>query len=271
VKTSAILNKNIKLTLIILLSLFFFEGFTQEAEYGKNCKEITWAPTICNYFTPANGYERKEVDKFGVFYRIFAIVITEGILHTGEKLNGFGSKYAAIFDYPIGKKDLHQCADAAIYMRTTFLNGGLGMRKPSEIKWHYTDGTNLSYQDFLNKNNLENGKEGFFSYMENIFIYAGTWSIENYDTKSVSIEKLKIGDMMVEGGFPGHIVSIVDIIENDIGEKLYMLSQSFMPAQSNHILLDDDGDVWFDLNKYDDIIPTPDWTFNKNSFRRFTN
>ena len=36
---------------------------------------------------------------------------------------------------------------------------------------------------------------------------------------------------------PGHVVLIVDMAENDKGEKIFMLAQSYMPAQQTQILI----------------------------------
>ena len=92
--------------------------------------------------------------------------------------------------------------------------------------------------------------------------YCGTWSLQEYDTIEVDIKEMQVGDMFLIGGFPGHTMSIVDIIENSEGNKKFMLAQSFMPAQEQHILLNI-NDVWFDsVNE----IP---WNFTAKDLRRF--
>ena len=43
---------------------------------------------------------------------------------------------------------------------------------------------------------------------------------------------MQIGDVLIQGGSPGHAVIVVDMAENPAtGEKLYLLAQSYMPAQ----------------------------------------
>lgn len=37
--------------------------------------------------------------------------------------------------------------------------------------------------------------------------------------KLQSLDKMKIGDVFIKGGSPGHAVIIVDMAENDKGEK----------------------------------------------------
>ena len=224
--------------------------------------------TIQNTFQVPEGYERVE-DDYADFFRNFPILLEEGRYYDGKTLPGLGITYAGIFDYVIGRRDLHQCADAAIYMRTQYLlESGRGL---NDIKWHYTDGSHLTYGNFLSMRRAKHGKTSFLAYMENIWTYAGTWSIQEYETDSVNIKNARPGDIFVEGGFPGHAVTIVDMVENDEGKRLYMLAQSFMPAQSHHILLDINDTVWFDFDKNEKVVATPGWVFSKRSLKRFNN
>lgn len=224
--------------------------------------------TIQNTFTAPEGYDRVE-DRYADFFRAFPILLEEGRYYDGKTLPGLDITYAGIFDYPIGRRNLHQCADASIYMRTKYmLDSG---RKLSDIKWHYTDGSWLTYADYLSKRRTKPGKTSFLSYMENIWTYAGTWSIEEYETDPIKIKDARPGDLFIEGGFPGHAVTIVDMVENDEGKKLYMLAQSFMPAQSHHILLNINNSVWFDFDSNKDVVATPGWVFSKKSVKRFNN
>ena len=224
--------------------------------------------TISNYFEAPDGYERVEIDDYTEYFRNFPIHIGEGRYYDGKTLPGFGITYAANLDYYIGRRDLHQCADAAIFMRTAYL---VRTREYKDIKWHYTDGSHLTYSSFLSMRKAKHGKESFLAYMENIWTYAGTWSIQEYETDSVNIKDARPGDIFVEGGFPGHAVTIVDMVENDEGKRLYMLAQSFMPAQSHHILLDINDTVWFDFDRNENVVATPGWVFSKRSVKRFNN
>ena len=76
-------------------------------------------------------------------------------------------------------------------------------------------------------------------------------------------------DVFVQGGSPGHAVIVVDVVLNvNNGKKRFLLAQSYMPAQEQHVLLNQEtGDVWYDLNE-DDII-TPEWSFVSTDLKRF--
>lgn len=55
--------------------------------------------------------------------------------------------------------------------------------------------------------------------------------------RAVTIEETKIGDVFIKGGFPGHAVMVVDIaVDESTQEKVFLLAQSYMPAQEIQIL-----------------------------------
>ena len=69
-----------------------------------------------------------------------------------------------------------------------------------------------------------------------VFAYANTVSLER-QLKSVDVKDMQIGDVFMKGPLPGHCVIVVDMAENEeTGEKLFMIAQSYMPAQEIHVL-----------------------------------
>ena len=83
---------------------------------------------------------------------------------------------------------------------------------------------------------------------------------------------MQIGDVLIQGGSPGHAVIVVDMaLKLDTGEKLFLLAQSYMPAQEIHILKNPEEpgiSPWYRLNQ-DDQINTPEWRFYKEDLKRF--
>ena len=72
------------------------------------------------------------------------------------------------------------------------------------------------------------------------------------------------GDVLIKGGFPGHAMMVVDVVENQSGHKMVLLAQGFMPAQSIHIVKnpeDDNLSPWYDLNTDGPVI-TPGFVFS---------
>ncbi|MFM7767840.1 MAG: DUF4846 domain-containing protein, partial [Bacteroidota bacterium] len=108
-------------------------------------------------------------------------------------------------------------------------------------------------------------------YMEMVFSYAGTASLEK-ELKPVDLADMQIGDLFIKGGFPGHAVVVVDMaVHESTGEKLFLLAQSYMPAQETHVLKNpnDAGlSPWYALD-FDGELTTPEWTFGRQQLKRF--
>ena len=83
---------------------------------------------------------------------------------------------------------------------------------------------------------------------------------------------MQIGDVLIQGGSPGHAVIVVDMAENPAtGEKLYLLAQSYMPAQDIQVLVnlkERDKSPWYTL-KGEGSILTPEWGFTSADLKRF--
>jgi hypothetical protein len=107
--------------------------------------------------------------------------------------------------------------------------------------------------------------------MEMVFQFAGTLSLSK-ELKPVSPEDVQIGDILIQGGSPGHAVMVVDmVIHPETKEKLFLLAQSYMPAQETQVLrnpIDYLSSPWFYFDS-SDVLDTPEWTFYKGDLKRF--
>ena len=102
-------------------------------------------------------------------------------------------------------------------------------------------------------------------------MYSETLSLFNELPKINNASNLKIGDTLIKGGSPGHVVMIADVIKNEIGEKRFILFQGNTPAQSVHFLknLEDISlSPWYEL-KLNSKISIPGYTFANSKFIRF--
>ena len=103
-----------------------------------------------------------------------------------------------------------------------------------------------------------------------VFAYAGTLSLEK-EMKKIATDNIKIGDVFIHGGNPGHAVIVVDMAKNKADEIVILLAQSYMPAQEIHVLknFNDPGlSPWYSMKNLD-ILKTPEWAFSKDALRRF--
>jgi hypothetical protein len=129
--------------------------------------------------------------------------------------------------------------------------------KGSKVSWFKTDRESKSYKAFR-------------KYLVLVFSYAGTLSLEK-ELDVIAIKNLKIGDIFIQGGSPGHAIIVVDMAENKDGEKTVMLAQSYMPAQDIHILKNPNNTAnspWYKIKDLEELA-TPEWTFNKEHVKRF--
>lgn len=190
--------------------------------------------------------------------------------------------YAYVVDLAIGDKDLHQCADAIMRLKAEYL---WKTQQYDRIHFNFTNGFRVDYTEWMkgrrmivkgNKTYWDNGSTpsntyaDFWAYMELIFTYAGTASLEK-ELVNKSISAAEIGDVLIKGGFPGHAVIIIDkAINSANGEAIYLLAQSYMPAQETHVLKnphDANGNPWYTLD--DGQINTPEWTFDSSQLKSF--
>jgi len=148
----------------------------------------------------------------------------------------------------IGTRDLQQCADAVIRLRAEYLYAS---KEYNQIHFNYTSGFNAQYSKWRLGNKIavsgnkvnyyykpkSNDKTylGFKSYLTNVFNYAGTYSL-NEELKTRKPDNIAAGDVLIIGGFPGHVITVIAVSKNKKGEKAVLLAQSYMPAQSIHVL-----------------------------------
>jgi hypothetical protein len=127
--------------------------------------------------------------------------------------------------------------------------------KGNTTSWYHAAQPSDSYDTFLDYLNL-------------VFTYAGTISLAR-SMSPTKMNKLKIGDVFIVGGSPGHAVIVVDMAANRSGDTIFMLAQSYMPAQDIHVLKnlnDDSMSPWYKLKEGEEL-KTPEWNFTTQQLR----
>jgi len=187
--------------------------------------------------------------------------------------------WEAVLDMPILKRDLIQCADAIIKLRAEYF---FSRGEYDRIEFALTNGMMVPFSRFTEGWNIKVkgnrtewvrwGKAGasrevFDDYLRFIYTYCGTRSLAK-EMVSVEVGDIRIGDVFIEGGSPGHAVMVMDLAENGKGERAMILAQSFMPSQEMHVLKGDDGiSPWYRVEEGE--LRTPEWKFKKGSLKRF--
>jgi len=191
--------------------------------------------------------------------------------------------HQAVVEMDIGDRDLQQCADAVIRLRAEYL---YRTGQYEKIHFNFTNGFNARYTKWMQGgrisvkgNNVSwvdgagysNDYESFREYLDMVFAYAGTLSLSK-ELQKLDVSDIGIGDVFIRGGSPGHCAIIVDMARcADTGKKIFLLAQSYMPAQDIHILkntTDPAISPWFRADFGDELV-TPEWTFKRDQIMRF--
>ncbi|NQZ76308.1 MAG: DUF4846 domain-containing protein [Ekhidna sp.] len=248
--------------------------------------------TVKTRFRPPDDFVRKPVNEnsFGDYLRNLPLKKHNSPVKYFDGTEKPHDVFEAVVDLPIGNRDLHQCADAIIRLRADYLRS---QGKFGEIHFNLTNGFRVDYLKWLDgfrikeKNNktwwerteiASNDLDAvYWDYLELVFYFAGSYSLSR-ELQQVDISDVRIGDVFIYGGFPGHAIIVVDLVVDPIsGKKLMQLAQSYMPAQEIQILKNtenEDLSPWFEAEYTDgafgsNVLFTPEWTFYEGELKRF--
>jgi hypothetical protein len=191
--------------------------------------------------------------------------------------------HVAVLNMDVGLKDLQQCADAVMRLRAEFL---YSKKRYDEISFHFTNGFKAEYKKWrqgyrirVKGNDVKwylgekpsDSRESFMAYLQTVFMYAGTRSLQK-ELKPKALKDIVAGDVFIQGGSPGHAVIVMDVaVHVKTKEKIFILAQSYMPAQNIHVLKNfNDADLspWYPL-KENQTLKTPEWYFAAGSLYGF--
>lgn len=246
-----------------------------------------WGPSsaesLAERFPPPSGFVRVETEpaSFGAWLRGLPLLPegTEVLLFNGAtKANQ--AVHAAVVDLDVGDADLQQCADAVMRLRAEWLYGS---GRALEVRFADTaKGAPMPFERWANGERpkplgkalvwsrtaaSDDSRASFRRYLDSVFTWAGTASLEKQLTKK-PVAEVAPGDVLIKGGFPGHAVLVLDVVRNPkTKEQRLLLGQSYMPAQNFHVLKSKSGEAWFPAPMKDTPYETPEWTFPKNALR----
>lgn len=243
--------------------------------------------TIITRFTPPKGFRwiKEQPGTFGEYLTNFPLHPVNFPVrdYTGSPIEKQGN-HVALLNIDVGDKDLQQCADAWIRLYAEYL---WARRRFDDIGFEFTSGQFFSWNDykdgvrtkeikkkvsFVKTSKSDDSYQNFREYLEVIFRYAGTISL---DRESVSVSQnsqIKTGDFIIKPGSPGHSVIVVGVVRNNSGKNLYLLAESFMPAQDIHILKNKGNPTispWYELDVNAPKTVTAKYIFEPTSIKRF--
>jgi hypothetical protein len=187
-----------------------------------------------------------------------------------------------VLDIDVGRRDRQQCADATMRLRAEYLRQA---GQESTICFRFTDGTPARWTDWRSglrpqmserktpwrrAASADSSYNSFRRYLDIVFSYAGTRSLERELFEVPDARHIEAGDVFILGGSPGHAVIVVDVVEDQQGHRAVLLAQSYMPAQDIHVLRNPKApnNPWYDIDG-DGPLTTPEWDFPAGALRRF--
>ncbi|MEM1135730.1 MAG: DUF4846 domain-containing protein, partial [Bacteroidota bacterium] len=164
-------------------SQFLYPWYTQQYSLKKSLKHRISPPEV---------YERIKVDNnsFAAWLRHLPLkeAGTQVMLYNGRAKNR-QDVHEAVVDIDIGGRDLQQCADAVIRLRSEYL---YARKRFDDISFHFTNGQLIAYIEWrkgkkiafknnraqwIQTNNNQTDYSSFRKYNNLIFAYAGTYSL----------------------------------------------------------------------------------------------
>lgn len=240
--------------------------------------------TVAARIAPPAGFTRLPLapQSFGAWLRALPVRAGQPAVHLFDgRLKRNQEAQAYVLDVDTGSVDLQQCADAVMRLfaeyqwasgarddicfrftsgdRAAWSAWSAGQRpvvRGSKVRWSKSAGRSDTYRTFRD-------------YLDTVFTYAGTHSLAKDLRPVTDPTRVEPGDVFIRGGFPGHAVLVVDVAEDGRGNRVFLLAQSFMPAQEPHILrVPDTREVWYPA-RATGVLETPEWTFERSDLRRF--
>lgn len=202
------------------------------------------------------------------------------LLYDGKK-KGNQDAHVAVFDMDVTEGDLQQCADSVIRMYAEYF---YKQKQYDKMKFHFVNGFSCDFDKWskgmrvsINGNDTswyqgaeaDDSKETLESYLRMVFSYASTLSMEQ-ESEQIKSNEIEVGDIFIKGGSPGHVVMVVDVCENEKGEKAFLLAQGYMPAQQFHVLKNPlhEENPWYYETELCYPFETPEYIFEEGSLMR---
>ena len=240
---------------------------------------------LLNRIQVPEGYERSKIymGSFADWLRHLPLLSGNPAvkLYNKELKNNQTAQFA-VLNIDIGNEDLQQCADAVMRLKAEY---HYSKKEFSKIHFNFTNGDNATYSKWIEgyrpilKGNKvswtktaqkDSSYKNFKAYLRQVFMYAGTSSLSK-ELLTIPKETIQAGDVFIHGGFPGHAVIVLDIAFNEkTEEKIFIIAQSYMPAQDIHILKNPlvEKSPWYSI-KFETSLETPEWTFEPTEAKRF--
>jgi hypothetical protein len=250
-----------------------------------------YSPAVLNPYPiigaipPPGGYQRTtDNDPFTAWLRALPLKKDRAVHLFNGALKRNQEAQFAVLDISVGRQDLQQCADAIMRLRAEFL---YARKDYNAICFFTQQGIALNFLEWTRGRRFRltgdkltawslpghhqcEDRACFDEYLQMVFSYCGTLSLEKQLVPVPYFRDIRPGDVLITGGSPGHAMLVTDMASDAAGHKIYLLAQSYMPAQDIHIVknpMNDGLSPWYRADE--PLIITPEWTFHSFQLRRW--
>jgi hypothetical protein len=189
-------------------------------------------------------------DSFGAWLRTLPLQPAGAAVHLWDKREKPRQDvHAAVVALDVPPRDLQQCADAVMRLWAEYrwsqkqpVEFHPEPGKPKRLTW--TTGPRAAFERWL------------------IRVFADAGSASLAAELAPRTGPLRPGDVLIQGGYPGHAIIVLDVVERDSGGQLLLLGQSYMPAQELHVLKNLGNPTlspWYDAATLTTGLATPEW------------
>ena len=230
--------------------------------------------TVESRFLPPEGYVRKTYDDPYTDYMRKLPMLPDGspvLIYTGE-IREYQDTQVGVLNIDVGKRDLQQCSDAAQRLRAEYL---YQTGQHEKIHYHFSNGMALPWDKWragwrvkkeknktwlVKTSSSDNSYQNFRKYLDMLFMYAGVNSVMK-ESKVLDIADVRPGDALAA---VGHLIIILDVVENAEGKKKLLLAQSYIPAQQIEVLKNPySHNPWYDAESVQKCpFITPGWEYD---------
>lgn len=240
--------------------------------------------TVATRINPPSGFKRVEAEQgsLGEFLRSYPLKKSTGVvkLWDGTKKEE-QTMVQAVLKLPMEKENLQQAAGAVSRMyaeyyfsqkaydkiKFQFKNGFLA----EYIKWQegFRIRTDATGSIWVNGGEYDVSKKNLQQYMHVVLTYTSADTMEK-ESKKIKKTDIRIGDVFLQTGTESDVAMVVDVCENEQGQKAFLLAKGGKPAQQFHMLKNPahENDPWYYVDEMSYPLNTGEFSFEKGTLRR---
>lgn len=240
--------------------------------------------TLSKRINPPNGYKRTKGKKgsFTEFLRSYDLKKSTGVVKTWDgKKREDQSGVQAVFKMPLAKENLQWAAGTVIRVYAEYF---YTTSQFDQISFRLRDGFAADFQKWqegfrirmdatgaiwVNGGVSDASRGNYEKYIHNILLYTSASSLEK-ETKKIKKADIQVGDIFLRTGTDADAALVVDVCENENGQKAFLLAKGGKPAEQFHLLKNPahENDPWYYVEEMKYPLETPEGSFEKGTLRR---